>query len=113
MWRLERLQAYLKALAEDCASGAALYFDESGYGRGVLAIDEREGHKYGLWQTAQAEALLGERLSGQAESGDGVHRNQRSAWTSPMRVAICFACPFSARHMCETRSEVRWDHLGK
>lgn len=46
MERYVRLQADLKALAEECAVGAALYYDEEAFGRGLLVIDRQEAEKY-------------------------------------------------------------------
>ena len=46
MSRYEKIQVRLKAAAEDCASGAALYFQEEAYGQGEFQIDEQDGEKY-------------------------------------------------------------------
>ncbi|MDR0425338.1 MAG: hypothetical protein LBH39_07830 [Clostridiales Family XIII bacterium] len=46
MGRYTRGRAFLKALAEECAAGAALYFDESEYAEGRLVFNQDEGMKY-------------------------------------------------------------------
>ena len=59
MERYVRLQAELKALAEECAVGAALYYDEEAYSLGLLVIDRQEAEKYILALTQAAEQRLG------------------------------------------------------
>jgi hypothetical protein len=46
MGRYVRAQTALKALAEECAAGAALYFDDEAYALGKMIFDEGEGRKY-------------------------------------------------------------------
>ena len=41
-----RCQAFLKALAEECAAGAALFYDEGAYSDGQLQFRYEEGRKY-------------------------------------------------------------------
>lgn len=41
-----RLQKNLKALSEDCAAGAALYFDEESYGEGSYVFNYNECEKF-------------------------------------------------------------------
>ncbi|MDR2356210.1 MAG: hypothetical protein LBE16_08460 [Clostridiales Family XIII bacterium] len=43
MGRYMRAQTALKALAEECAAGAALYFDEEAYAEGRMIFNESEG----------------------------------------------------------------------
>jgi hypothetical protein len=40
MGRYMRAQTALKALAEECAAGAALYFDEEAYAEGRMIFNE-------------------------------------------------------------------------
>ena len=44
--RYVRLQTYLKAVAEEAAAGAALYYDEVSYSHGSMIINKEEGEKY-------------------------------------------------------------------
>jgi hypothetical protein len=46
MGRYVRAQTALKALAEECAAGAALYFDEEAYALGRMIFNETEGREY-------------------------------------------------------------------
>ncbi|MDR2132373.1 MAG: hypothetical protein LBP30_03395 [Clostridiales Family XIII bacterium] len=46
MGRYARAQTALKALAEECAAGAALYFDETAYAEGRTVFNETEGRAY-------------------------------------------------------------------
>jgi hypothetical protein len=44
--RYVRLQTFLKALCEEAAAGAALYYDEESYSHGFMVINQEEGEKY-------------------------------------------------------------------
>lgn len=44
--KYERIQNFLKATAEECAAGAALYYDESFYGDGELVFNYKSGEEY-------------------------------------------------------------------
>ncbi len=44
--RYVRLQTFLKALCEEAAGGAALYYDEEAYSQGFMVINQEEGEKY-------------------------------------------------------------------
>jgi hypothetical protein len=46
MGRYMRAQTALKALADECAAGAALYFDEEAYAEGRMIFNEDEGRRY-------------------------------------------------------------------
>jgi hypothetical protein len=46
MGRYMRAQTALKALAEECAAGAALYFDEEAYAEGRMVFNEEEARAY-------------------------------------------------------------------
>lgn len=46
MGRYIQCQNYLKAVAEESAAGAALYYDESAYAEGVFRFRYEEGQKY-------------------------------------------------------------------
>ncbi len=46
MGRYVRCQVFLKAVAEECAAGAALYYDETAYSDGRLRFYYEEGRKY-------------------------------------------------------------------
>lgn len=46
MGRYVRCQAFLKAVAEECAAGAALYYDSEAYSEGRLLFCRDEGLKY-------------------------------------------------------------------
>lgn len=44
--RYVRCQTFLKAVAEECAAGAALYYDETAYSDGQFRFDYEEGREY-------------------------------------------------------------------
>lgn len=46
MDRYVKGQVFLKALAEECAAGAALYYDAEEYSHGRLVFNYEEGEKY-------------------------------------------------------------------
>ena len=46
MGRYVRCQAFLKAVAEECAAGAALYYDEEAYSDGRFCFRQEEGLRY-------------------------------------------------------------------
>ena len=46
MGRYIRAQTLLKATAEECAAGAALFLDEEAYSEGYIAFDEEAGQRY-------------------------------------------------------------------
>lgn len=46
MGRYVRCQTFLKAVAEECAAGAALYYDEAAYSDGQMRFYYEEGRKY-------------------------------------------------------------------
>ncbi len=46
MNRYMQIQAFLKANAEECAAGAALYYDEDAYSRGKMVIFKDEAERY-------------------------------------------------------------------
>lgn len=58
MGRYVRCQTELKALAEECAAGAALYFDREAYAKGRFVFVEQEGHRYVSFQMAQAKQRM-------------------------------------------------------
>lgn len=56
--RYLELQTMLKALAEECAAGAALYYEEEEYSRGFFVIQDIEAVQFVEAQISQAEGLL-------------------------------------------------------
>ncbi len=46
MGRYVQCQTFLKAVAEECAAGAALYYDEEAYSEGEYYFYYEEGQKY-------------------------------------------------------------------
>jgi len=56
MGRYARCQTYLKAVAEECAAGAALYYEEEEYSGGRFQFDYEEGGKYIEYIIDQTEA---------------------------------------------------------
>ena len=63
MAHYQKLQVFLKAAAEECAGGGALYQDEEAFSQGKLVIKEEEAKKF-------AKALAedtGNKLSGRAK----------------------------------------------
>lgn len=55
MGRYVRCQAFLKAVAEECAAGAALYYDEAAYSDGKMRFCYEEGRKYIEYIIAESE----------------------------------------------------------
>lgn len=58
MSRYMELQNMLKTLAEDCAAGAALYYDEAAYGEGNMVFNQDEAVEFVETRVEQAKALL-------------------------------------------------------
>jgi mevalonate kinase len=57
--RYVRLQTFLKAVCEEAAAGASLYYDEESYSHGLMVINQEEGRKYIDYLVSQAEQSLG------------------------------------------------------
>ena len=55
MDRYVKLQAHLKALAEESAAGAALFVDEKLYSQGILAVDKAAADAYIDFMVKKAE----------------------------------------------------------
>jgi len=55
MGRFVRCQAFLKAVAEECAAGAALYYDEDAYSDGTMRFYYEEGRNYIEYIIAESE----------------------------------------------------------
>lgn len=58
MAQYEKIQLFLKATAEDCAAGAALYYNEEEYSKGEWCIEENEANKFISSQVRFAEESL-------------------------------------------------------
>lgn len=56
--RYLQLQNLLKAAAEECAAGAALYYDEEAYSQGLMIIKQEEAEKYVVSQVRQVESVI-------------------------------------------------------
>jgi hypothetical protein len=54
MGRYMRAQTALKALAEECAAGAALYFDEDAYAEGRMVFNEDEARAFIAYMLANS-----------------------------------------------------------
>ena len=46
MNRFIRVQSEIKSIAEECAAGASLYYDEEAFSQGYYLYDKKEGKKY-------------------------------------------------------------------
>ena len=72
--RYVRLQTFMKAVAEEAAAGAALYYDEVAYSNGSMVINREEGEKYIEYLLTRAEQTLdlkeGESLTAEMEVMD-------------------------------------------
>jgi ABC-type Fe3+ transport system substrate-binding protein len=72
--RYVQLQTLLKAVAEEAAAGAALYYDEVAYSHGSMVINREEGEKYIEYLLTQAGQMLnigeGESLTAEMEVMD-------------------------------------------
>ena len=55
MGRYVRCQAFLKAVAEECAAGAALYYDEDAYADGKMRFYYEDGRKCIEYIVAESE----------------------------------------------------------
>lgn len=75
--RYLELQTMLKALAEDCAAGAALYYEEEEYSRGFFVIQEEEAIQFVEAQVNQATRLLSQE-AGETLSYEMVIHDDRS-----------------------------------
>jgi len=53
-----RVREFLKATAEECACGAAQYYDTEAFSRGAMVINEEEAEKYVAYITQKAEQVL-------------------------------------------------------
>lgn len=62
--RYLRIQEFLKATAEECACGAAQYYDEEAYSSGVMKVNEAEAEKYVKYIEAKAGAILTKETGG-------------------------------------------------
>lgn len=58
MERYVQAQIFLKALAEECAAGAALYYDPKEYSEGKFVFNYDEGRKYAEYLTEIAKAQM-------------------------------------------------------
>lgn len=67
MAQYEKIQLFLKATAEDCAAGAALYYDEEEYSKGEWCIEENEANKFISSQVKLAEETLKKAYNGSLE----------------------------------------------
>jgi hypothetical protein len=56
MGRYARCQTYLKAVAEECAAGASLYYEKEEYSGGRFQFDYEEGGKYIEYILEQTDA---------------------------------------------------------
>ncbi len=56
--RYVQLQAFLKAVAEEAATGSALYYDEGAYSNGDMIINRAEGEKYIEYLLGQTKQKL-------------------------------------------------------
>jgi len=65
--RYVQLQTLLKAAAEECAAGSALYYDEDAYAQGLMIINKTDAENYTAYITDRAAGILelddGENLS--------------------------------------------------
>ncbi|MEA4988160.1 MAG: hypothetical protein VB095_08880, partial [Anaerovorax sp.] len=67
MAHYEKIHLFLKATAEDCAAGAALYYDEEEYSKGEWCIEENEANKFISSQVKLAEETLKKAYNGSLE----------------------------------------------
>jgi hypothetical protein len=64
MGRYMHIQTFLKANAEECAAGAALYYDEEAYSQGKMIICKEEAEKYVRHLVSEAGLRLSARQGG-------------------------------------------------
>lgn len=105
--RYVRLQTYMKAAAEEAAAGAALYYDEEAFSRGMMVINREEGEKYISGQIAQIERNLdlkeGESLRAEVEVVDDREGAADPGAPPAVTVTLCltvtdlFRLPFVCR----------------
>lgn len=54
----QQLQKELKAVAEECAAGAALYYDEAAYGQGLLVVKDQDAAAYAQYLVDRAQERM-------------------------------------------------------
>lgn len=104
--RYVRLQTFMKAVAEEAAAGAALYYDEVAYSNGSMVINREEGEKYIEYLLTRAEQTLdlkeGESLTAEMEvmdDGSGATEQYFSSMNSraPTARPLSMSLPVSAK----------------
>ena len=92
-----QIQEYLKGLAEECAAGAALYYDETAFGQGSLVFSETEARAFVAYLAERGGESLAERGEGiltyelelfDAEKGFGSEGETPAA-----QVTLTYTCP--------------------
>ncbi|MDD2215978.1 MAG: hypothetical protein PHE41_05355 [Eubacteriales bacterium] len=95
--RYIHLQTFLKAAAEECAAGAALYYDEEAYSHGTMIINQKEAIRYTDYIVEKATRILdleeGENLSYEMEI-DNWERSPTVAVTLQLTTRDLFRLPF-------------------
>ncbi|MDD2216394.1 MAG: hypothetical protein PHR60_06810 [Eubacteriales bacterium] len=95
--RYIHLQTFLKAAAEECAAGAALYYDEEAYGHGTMIINRGEAIRYTDYIVEKATRILdleeGENLSYEMEI-DNLEKSPTVAVTLQLTTRDLFRLPF-------------------
>lgn len=95
--RYIHLQTFIKAAAEECAAGAALYYDEEAYSHGNMIINQNEAIRYTDFIVEKATRILdlkeGENLSYEMEI-DNSERSPTVAITLQLTTRDLFRLPF-------------------
>lgn len=68
----QRLQKELKAVSEECAAGASLYFDEEAYGHGDLVIKDEDAVAYVAYLVKRAEKKAAQSGNPAIAQGTGI-----------------------------------------
>ena len=68
MDRYVQMQEHLKALAEDCAAGCALFTDEEAYSEGVMVIDSADARAYTAFLIGKAQKSMPPLANGAIEA---------------------------------------------
>jgi len=105
--RYMSVQSHLKALAEECAGGAALFTDPDAYAQGRLVINETAADQYVRFLIQNAEStppLAGMNIQAQLSfSGDGTVVTL--ICTSPFDL---FRLPYLSRYEVRRSASYRW-----
>ena len=99
-----QIQEYLKGLAEECALGAAMYYETEAFGQGALVFSETEANAFVEHMVSQGQTVLNEgregtltwslQLCDEAKGFDGSDRDPATIVTLRYICEDLFRLPF-------------------